>query len=56
MSPELKIMLRREVQQRNIHISWKPTSEIQHDKSPHSPKTPRIYNGVWTERNDPMLE
>ena len=36
MSPELKIMLRREVQQHNIHISWKPTSEIRHDKSPHS--------------------
>ncbi|KAN0085529.1 hypothetical protein V8E54_001996 [Elaphomyces granulatus] len=34
---ELKTILRQEVQQGNIiHISWKPTSEMRHDKSPRA--------------------
>ena len=56
VNPKLKTMLRQKVQQGNIHISWKPTSEMRHDKSPNSPKTPGIYKGVWTQGNDPMSE
>ena len=34
LDPELKTILRQKVQQGNIHISWKPMSEMRHDKSP----------------------
>ena len=34
VDPELKTMLRQKVQQGNIHISWKPMSEMRHDKCP----------------------
>jgi hypothetical protein len=34
VDPELKTILRQKVQQGNIHISWKPMSEMRHDKSP----------------------
>ena len=34
VNPEFKTMLRQKVQQGNIHISWKPMSEMRHDKCP----------------------